>query len=85
MLFELSHNTDDREDRRDFVPECGGTYIPSSVSYNLSISWRITDQLVLETITGYSISIVPIHRTLNFHSYSQTNYLTFEVKRLSLT
>ena len=83
VISKPSLLTDGSKDRRDFKPKCGGTYNPSTISYTLTVSWTIDDPLVLEAVTQYSISIIPIHETLQYHRYADIDTHSFEVKLLA--
>jgi hypothetical protein len=52
--------------------------VPGSVSYNLSISWTIKDPLVLEAVDEYSVSLTPLHSSLNLNFLAQSTRESFE-------
>ena len=63
---------DTKSDRRPSLrPKCGGSYDPSTVSYNLSISWTLNDPIVLETVEQYRLSLTPLHSNLIFSHLTQ--------------
>jgi hypothetical protein len=83
--LRITIHTDSRSDRRSFEkpPKCDGRYVPGSVSYNLSISWTIKDPLVLEAVDEYSVSLTPLHSSLNLNFLAQSTRESFEVRRKS--
>jgi hypothetical protein len=46
---------------RSFKPVCNGTYLPGSISYNLSVSWAIQDPLILEAISDFQLTFHSIN------------------------
>lgn len=64
---------DNSEDRSPLNHTCIATYIPQTVSYDLSISWTVTDvdERVLDVIRDYKLSMFPDDPILD-HLFTET-------------
>ena len=49
---------DNRQDRLPLTHRCNVTYIPETISYTLSISWTVVDDLMTEAVIDYTVSLL---------------------------
>ena len=48
---------DNSQDRLPLTHRCNATYIPETISYALSISWTVVDDLMTEAVIYYTVSL----------------------------
>ena len=49
---------DNNQDRLPLTHQCNATYIPETISYTLSISWTVVDDLMTEAVIDYTVSLL---------------------------
>ena len=57
---------DNSQDRLPLTHRCNATYIPETISYTLSISWTVVDDLMTEAVTHYIVSLLVLFEDFNF-------------------
>ena len=53
----ILYAADNSQDRLPLTHQCNATYIPETISYTLSISWTVVDDLMTEAVTHYIVSL----------------------------
>ena len=53
----ILYAVDNSKDRLPLTHQCNATYIPETISYTLSISWTVVDDLMTEAVTHYIVSL----------------------------